>query len=73
MMCLCKALAFDSGNVTPCMRYVERDPLYLVPRGSCSTSSAFPSLLCCWGGTEVMEKGQGSGPTLSGIYSEELT
>lgn len=27
MMCLCKALAFDGGNVTHCLRYVEHDPL----------------------------------------------
>lgn len=58
----------DSGNVTPCLRYVEHDSPYLSPRGFHPASSAFPSLLCCWGGTEAMEEGQGSGPVLSGTY-----
>lgn len=59
---------FDSGNVSPCLRYVECDSLYQFPRGVHPASSAFPSLFCRWGDTEIMEEGPGSGPILLGIY-----
>lgn len=62
---------FDGGNVTPCLRYVECDFLYLFPLGFNPASSAFPSLLRCWRSTEAMEEGPGSDPILLGTTRKD--